>query len=147
MVIRPLSFPIVLKWHRSAPVGIIIGCANVNAWRPGDTVPWHFGNSDFTVSIGPQEAEAGGAFEFVPDPGSLHEERYNGIRKVLGGGRSRVRHPDLEAGDVHHFKGRFALHRVTLPEGRRLCSGPDQARIDDLCEEPVGRRPPDAGRD
>ena len=105
------------------------------------------------MSIGPQEAEAGGAFEFVPDPGSPHEERYNGIRKVLGGGRSRVRHPDLEAGDVQHFKGRIALHRVTPPEGRwnRLCllvgCVPDQARIDDLCEEPVGRRPPDAGRD
>ena len=59
----------------------------------------------------------------MSDPGSPDDERYDGIRKVLDGDRSRVRHPDLETSDMQHFKGRVALHRVTSPEGRRnrLC--------------------------
>ncbi len=87
------------------------------------------------MSIIPQEAEAGGAFEFVPDPGSPDEVCSDDVRKVFDGDRSRVCHPDFEAGDVQHFRGHFAVHRVTPPEGRRnrlcLLSGcvPDRIRL------------------
>ena len=71
----------------------------------------------------------------MPDPGSPDEERCDDVRKIVDGNRSRICHPDLEAGNVLRFRGLRALHPVTPPEVRRsrLCLPqgcvPDRVRL------------------
>jgi len=91
----------------------------VNVLRPGCQHPWHFDTNEFVVSMMTQQPEAGGRFEFCPGIRSPEDERYDAVREVVQGDRSRVRVLDLRPGDLQIFFGRYALHRVTRPEGSK----------------------------
>jgi len=94
------------------------GCMNINVQIPGSEFAWHFDNNDFTVSLILQRPETGGEFEYVPDLRTNEDPGFEAVKKVLDGDRSLVRPLDLQPGDLQLFKGRYALHRVTAPEGK-----------------------------
>lgn len=87
--------------------------------NPGDYFPWHFDGNEFTVSILVQEPEKGGEFEYSPDLRSTTDENFEGVNRVLKGGREGVHTLALKPGDMQIFKGRFSMHRVTPVEGNR----------------------------
>ena len=90
----------------------------LNVVRPGMDHPWHFDTNEFAVSLLTQAPESGGVFEYCPNIRSETDENFADVRAVLtGAGRHLVRRLTLRTGDLQLFRGRFALHRVTPPEG------------------------------
>ncbi len=89
----------------------------VNVGRPGQQFNWHFDTNEFTITMLLKAAAAGGYFEYVPNLRSADDERYDAVKRVLGGDRSRVRRLELHAGDLQFFLGRFSLHQVTENTG------------------------------
>ncbi len=54
----------------------------------------------------------------------IRNSKFDEVKKVLDGDRTRVRKLKLEPGDLQIFKGRFTMHRVTRVKGtkpRYLC--------------------------
>ncbi len=91
----------------------------VNMVEAGDGFPWHFDTNNYTVTLAIQNAEAGGAFEYVPNLRRSDDENYEGVAAVLAGQRAEVRKLDLQPGDLQIFRGRYSLHRVTPVCGPR----------------------------
>ena len=91
----------------------------VNVNRPGQQFNWHFDTNEFTITMLLQSAETGGFFEYVPGLRTPDDECYDDVSKVLDGDRERVRHLELNAGDLQLFLGRYSLHRVTENLGQR----------------------------
>lgn len=92
----------------------------VNMVRPGRAHPWHFDTNEFSVGLLTQQAESGGAFEYVPGIRSAAAENLDDVRGVLAGERpDLVRCLALRPGDLQVFLGRFALHHVTPVAGGR----------------------------
>lgn len=91
----------------------------VTLFEEGDELGWHFDNSEFSVTVMYQPAEAGGHFEYVPNLRSADEERYADVTAVLAGDVSRLRRLPADPGTLALFRGHHALHRVTPVEGRR----------------------------
>lgn len=89
----------------------------VNVGKPGTCFNWHFDTNEFTITMLLKPAPSGGQFEYVPNLRSANDERYDDVRRVLGGDRSRVVRLDLKPGDLQLFLGRFSLHRVTENTG------------------------------
>ncbi|MEX0286927.1 MAG: hypothetical protein AB3N23_20165 [Paracoccaceae bacterium] len=89
----------------------------VNMVHEGDGFPWHFDTNNFTVTLAIQNAEEGGAFEYVPSLRTAEDENYSGVARVLNGDHSLVRRLELQPGDLQIFKGRYALHRVAPVSG------------------------------
>lgn len=94
-----------------------LGSLNINVFREGEQLGWHFDNADFVTTLMIQPAEAGGLYEFVPAIRSADEENFAAVDRVLDGGRDGVRTLDMDAGALVLFRGRYALHRVTPVEG------------------------------
>lgn len=81
----------------------------------GDELGWHFDPNDGSVTLLLQEAEAGGAFEYVPD---LRREGREAVARVIDSSdRARVRTAALLPGTLSIFNGVSALHRVTRVAG------------------------------
>lgn len=99
-----------------------LGAMNLAVMREGDTLGWHFDQTDFVVSLALQPSAAGGEFENVQrlrwvDGGGI-DERYDTVADVLGGGaRELVTTVPMSAGTLMLFEGRWSLHRVTPVEG------------------------------
>ncbi len=91
----------------------------VNMVEEGDGFPWHFDTNNFTVTLAIQNAEEGGAFEYVPMLRSSTDENYAGVSAVLRGDTRVIRRLELQPGDLQIFKGRYSLHRVTAMSGAR----------------------------
>ena len=95
-----------------------LGAMNLAVMRDGDTLGWHFDQTDFVVSLALQASEAGGAFENVQrlrwvDGGGI-EERYDTVARVLAGeAAERVTTVPMTPGTLMLFEGRWSLHRVT----------------------------------
>ena len=83
-------------------------------------LPWHFDSCEFTLSLMIQKPEKGGVFEYCPNIREPGNEKFDEVKKVLDGDRTRVRQLKLEPGDLQIFKGRFTLHRVTKVEGQKF---------------------------
>lgn len=94
-----------------------LGALNVAAMKAGDELQWHFDQTDFVVSIALRDAERGGDFEYTPLIRSRDDERYDDVRSVLDGDRSRVRTIPMTPGTLLLFEGRNSMHRVTPIEG------------------------------
>lgn len=94
-----------------------LGALNVAAMKDGDELHWHFDQTDFVVSIALRDAAAGGDFEYTPLIRSRDDERYDDVRRVLDGDRSRVRTIPMTPGTLLLFEGRNSMHRVTPIEG------------------------------
>ena len=92
------------------------GC-NVTVYEQGDELGWHFDRSEFSVTLMIQPAERGGVFEYVPNTRTPDDEHYEEVGAILAGDRRNVLELASEPGTLAFFRGRYALHRVTLVEG------------------------------
>lgn len=91
----------------------------INTAEAGPGFPWHFDTNNYTVTLAIQNAEEGGAFEYVPGLRTPEDENFAEVARVLKGDRSRVRVLELQPGDLQIFRGRYALHRVAPLAGAR----------------------------
>jgi hypothetical protein len=87
--------------------------------EPGDTLAWHFDRSEFAVTLMLQQAERGGAFEYIPNVRTEDDERRDLVATVLDGDRSKVISLDPAPGTLTLFRGHRSLHRVSPVEGER----------------------------
>jgi hypothetical protein len=96
-----------------------LGAVSINVFRPGDAHSWHFDESEYTTTLMLQEAESGGAFEYVPAIRPAEGEDHEAVGRVLDGDRAGIRRLPFGAGTLSIFGGRRALHRVTEVGGGR----------------------------
>ncbi len=96
-----------------------LGSLNINVFRAGERLGWHFDNADFVTTLMIQPAAAGGLYEYAPAIRAPESENYEAVGQVLAGVRDGVRTLNMEAGALVLFRGRYALHRVTPVEGGR----------------------------
>jgi hypothetical protein len=80
---------------------------------PGDELGWHFDNSEFSVTVMYQQAEAGGHFEYRPWLRTERQENYPAVQQVLQGVSDGVVRLPSSPGTLAVFRGQHALHRVT----------------------------------
>jgi hypothetical protein len=92
---------------------------NVTVGRPGEELGWHFDNADFATTLMLQDAETGGQFEYCPGARTAADEGFEAVARILDGSHPDVRRLEIGPGTLVLFRGRYALHRVTLIEGRR----------------------------
>ena len=90
-----------------------LAAVNVLTYRPGTQIGWHFDNARFTVTLMLQQAQRGGAYEYVPFIRSPDEENYAAVESVLDGNSTGVHTLAQGSGDLVVFQGRYTLHRVT----------------------------------
>ena len=84
---------------------------NMTVYEEGDELGWHFDQSEFSVTLMIQRAEAGGDFEYAPMVRTPDDERYDDVRAVLLG-ETPAKLLASEPGTLAFFRGRFSLHRV-----------------------------------
>lgn len=95
-----------------------LGAMNLAVMHEGDTLGWHFDQTDFVVSLALQSSEGGGELENVQrlrwvDGGGV-AERYNTVARVLAGDAPElVTTVPMTPGTLMLFEGRWSLHRVT----------------------------------
>ncbi len=89
----------------------------INMVETGNGFPWHFDTNNFTVTLAIQNAEEGGAFEYVPNLRRADDENFDAVAQVLNGDATGVRRLELQPGDLQIFRGRYSLHRVTPVSG------------------------------
>ena len=85
----------------------------------GDELGWHFDNSEFSVTVMYQQAEAGGHFDYYPWLRDSRDENHPGVQKVLHGSSDGVLRLPSSPGTLAVFRGQHALHRVTPVSGPR----------------------------
>ncbi|MEX1214499.1 hypothetical protein [Saccharospirillum sp.] len=114
----------------------------ITLFKPGEELGWHYDRSEFSVTVMYQKVEKGGDFEYVPALRSKQDERYEDVKKVLHGDRSRIKIQSSEPGTLAFFHGHCAMHRVTPVEGAipRINSvltygEHDNMRLNDLTSE------------
>lgn len=95
-----------------------LGALNLAIMRAGDELQWHYDQTDFVVSLAIRPAERGGDFEVAPRIRSAEDERYDRVRRVLGGASDEVVTLPLTPGTLLVFEGRNSIHRVSPIEGR-----------------------------
>ncbi len=130
----------VLERHPFYRLADPLGAVSINVFRPGDAHAWHFDESEYTTTLMLQEAESGGAFEYVPAIRPAEGEDHAAVGRILDGDRTGVRRLPFGAGTLSIFGGRRALHRVTAVAGSRprlvavLCynSRPDVTNSDEV---------------
>jgi hypothetical protein len=88
-------------------------------FEPSDELGWHFDNSEFSVTVMYQEAEAGGHFEYRPWLRTSGEENYPAVQRILHGAPDGVVRLPSSPGTLAVFRGQHALHRVTPVTGPR----------------------------
>lgn len=79
----------------------------------GELQDWHFDGVDFIVTIMLEQADCGGAFQYVSGlrkPGQ--EDDYAGVSAVFKGEHENVVSLPIEPGTLTLFKGKFNLHRA-----------------------------------
>jgi hypothetical protein len=97
-----------------------LGGLNLAAMYDGDTLAWHYDQTDFVVSVAVQESETGGDFECVPMTRTSDDERYDDVAAVLAGAADdRVATIPMTPGTLMLFEGRHTLHRVSPIGGAR----------------------------
>lgn len=93
---------------------------NVNCFGTGDQSAWHFDSwNAFTMTLMLQAAESGGDFEIVPNIRTDDDPRYDDVKKLLKGDRSRVITVPREPRALVIFRGCNSVHRVTPVAGTR----------------------------
>lgn len=95
-----------------------LGAMNLAVMQEGDTLGWHFDQTDFVVSLAIQASEAGGEFENVQRlrwvEGGGIDERYEVVARVLAGEAPElITTVPMKPGTLMLFEGRWSLHRVT----------------------------------
>jgi hypothetical protein len=108
-----------LQIDRLFPFADPLASVNINFYGAGQELGWHFDNSKFTVTIMLREADAGGAFEFVPNIRDDTEAGYEVVDRILNGSRAGVAELKQGPGALVLFKGSRSLHRVAPSFGSR----------------------------
>jgi hypothetical protein len=91
---------------------------NVLCYGNGDQSTWHFDSFNaFTLTLMLQAAEAGGEFEIAPNTRTQTDPKYDEVKKVLRGDRSRIVTVPREPGAFVIFRGCNSVHRVTPVKG------------------------------
>src|SRR5579863_6087723 len=85
----------------------------------GDELGWHFDNSEFSVTVMYQQAQAGGHFDYYPWLRNDQDDNYPGVRKILLGDAADASRLPGSPGTLAVFRGQHALHRVTPVSGSR----------------------------
>ncbi len=91
---------------------------NVNYFKEGQELGWHFDNSSFSVTLMIQPPERGGEFEYIPALRN-HEKgdmNFDGVGDALDGKIDCIK-LDIVAGTLALFRGRDSLHRVKPVSG------------------------------
>ena len=83
----------------------------VNTMHESDKFGWHFDTNDGVVSFMIQNADTGGAFEYVPLIRDEDDENYDAVSNVFAGS-NEPRRPAVSAGALSLFLGRRSIHRV-----------------------------------
>ena len=92
---------------------------NLTYLTAGDLQPWHYDHNEFTVTLLLQDAESGGAFEYVPRLRTADDENFDAVRCLFAGTYGDVRVLPRRPGTLTIFRGRHAMHRVTEVHGQR----------------------------
>ncbi len=103
--------------ERLYPYADPLASLNLNIFRAGQRLGWHFDNADFATTLMLRPAAAGGLYEYAPGLRTPEDANYDAVARVLDGARAGVRVLDMAAGALVLFRGRYALHRVTPVEG------------------------------
>ena len=93
---------------------------NVMGYEEGDTLNWHFDRSQYTVTLLLQSSLEGGVFEYRRHLRSDSDPRYDAVARLLAGEDPWVRPLKVSPGTLNVFAGRYAAHRVTPVQGRRM---------------------------
>ncbi len=109
----------LLEVPRLHPYADPLASLNVNVFRPGQQLGWHFDNADWAVTLMLQPATDGGVYEYLPWIRSPERENYEAVARVLAGQWDGVRRLAMGEGALVLFRGRYSLHRVTPVEGAR----------------------------
>ncbi len=96
----------------------LLGGLVLNVLRPGGQHPWHFDENDFSIILMIRASQGGGSFEIAPDIRTAKTENFECVGQVLKGDRTRVKQIELLPGDLHVFRGKMSLHRVTEVLGK-----------------------------
>jgi predicted 2-oxoglutarate/Fe(II)-dependent dioxygenase YbiX len=83
----------------------------VNVMDEGDRFDWHFDTNDGVVSFMIQNADTGGAFEYVPLIRDEDDENYDTVSDVFDGSHE-PRRQTASPGTLLLFLGRRSIHRV-----------------------------------
>lgn len=102
--------------HRCADP--LLSC-NATVMGEGDQHGWHFDSNDFVVTLLLQKPVEGGEFEFCPGVRSDGNQNFAGVAEVMDGVAPGLRQPQVEAGTLMLFRGKYAIHRVTPVIGAR----------------------------
>ena len=94
------------------PYACPLGAINIAYMKEGDSLRWHFDQSDFVVSLPIQDADAGGQFEYVANIRSAQEENYNEVRKILLDDYANISSLTTAPGSLIIFQGKNTIHRV-----------------------------------
>ena len=89
-----------------------LAALNVNYFRTGQTLAWHFDRADFATTLLLQAPTDGGAFEYYPDIRAELDENFDTIANILCGNVDAPLEVPQAAGTLSLFRGRHALHRV-----------------------------------
>jgi hypothetical protein len=89
-----------------------LGALNIAVMKDGDSLLWHYDQTDFVTSILLQDCQAGGDFEYVPMIRTADNESYDRVRRLLDGDRGEAVRLALEPGTFAFFEGRQSIHRV-----------------------------------
>lgn len=94
---------------------------NINYYDIGDSLGWHFDNSDFTITLLIKNCIKGGIYEFFNNMRYKNgKENYKFVEKILDNEVVGTKIDSLE-GDLMIFKGNKSIHQVTAVEkGERI---------------------------
>ena len=103
------------------PYSDTLSSININYYDEGDSLGWHFDNSDFTITLLIKNCNKGGIYEFFNDIRYKDgKEDYTFVEKILDNKVTGTKVDSFE-GDLMIFKGNKSIHQVTaVEEGERI---------------------------
>lgn len=115
---------------------------NLNVFREGQNLNWHFDRTDFSVTLSLQSAEAGGEFEYVPSTRTPDDESYDRVARLIDGDAAGIERLAFAPGTLALFRGHYSLHRVTPVRGPRprLAAALSYVREEGVTFTPYARR-------
>ncbi len=103
----------ILKVKKLYPYSDPLSSININYYNNGDSLGWHFDNSDFTITLLVKNCSKGGDYEYFNKSRYKNgNENYKEVEEILDG---KIKGQKVESlvGDLMIFKGKESIHRVT----------------------------------
>ena len=109
----------VLEMPRLYVMSDPLARVNLIAYKPGESLNWHFDRSHFTTTLLIRAATSGGEFQYRSGLRSDTDPNYDGVARMLRGEDPRVTSQVLTAGTLNVFAGKNTAHRVTAVGGHQ----------------------------